>query len=143
MSTEARTPMVRLAKRSDMSPRMIWCIRFGSILIALLLGCIPILLTGSNPIAAYEVIVAGSLSRPIYIRQTIRIAIPLLGCALAIAPCFKMRFWNIGAEGQITMGAVFASYFALFWVNRIPHRHGYCQCHRWWYMGLDSSILQG
>ena len=121
MSTEARTPMVRLAKRSDMSPRMIWCIRFGSILIALLLGCIPILLTGSNPIAAYEVIVAGSLSRPIYIRQTIRIAIPLLGCALAIAPCFKMRFWNIGAEGQITMGAVFASYFALFWVNRIPH----------------------
>ena len=31
---------------------------------------------------------------------------PLLGCALAIAPCFKMHFWNIGAEGQITAGAI-------------------------------------
>ena len=31
--------------------------------------------------------------------------IRLLGCALAIAPCFKMRFWNIGAEGQITAGS--------------------------------------
>ena len=121
MSGEIRIPMIRLAKRSDMNPRTVWLIRFGSIVIALILGCIPILLTGSNPIAAYGVIIDGSLSRPIYIRQTVRIAIPLLGCALAIAPCFKMRFWNIGAEGQITMGAVFASYFALFWVNRIPH----------------------
>ena len=121
MSGEIRIPMIRLAKRSDMNPRTVWLIRFGSIVIALILGCIPILLTGSNPIAAYGVIIEGSLSRPIYIRQTVRIAIPLLGCALAIAPCFKMRFWNIGAEGQITMGAVFASYFALFWGNRIPH----------------------
>ena len=49
-----------------------------------------------------------------------RIAIPLLGTALAIAPCFKMRFWNIGAEGQITAGAVAASYFALFWHDKLP-----------------------
>ena len=54
------------------------------------------------------------------IRQTVKIAIPLLGTALAIAPCFKMRFWNIGAEGQITAGAVAASYFALFWADRLP-----------------------
>ena len=45
---------------------------------------------------------------------------PLLGCALAIAPCFKMRFWNIGAEGQITAGAIAASYFALYWVGKVP-----------------------
>ena len=32
-----------------------------------------------------------------------------------------MRFWNIGAEGQITMGAMAATYFALFWADRIPH----------------------
>ena len=49
-----------------------------------------------------------------------KIAIPLLGTALAIAPCFKMRFWNIGAEGQITAGAVAASYFALFWYDKLP-----------------------
>ncbi len=103
-----------------MDPKAVWAIRIGSIIVALILGAIPMLLTGANPIEAYSVIVSGSLSRPIYVKQTIRTAIPLLGCALAIAPCFKMRFWNIGAEGQITMGAIFASYFALFWAGRIP-----------------------
>ena len=104
-----------------MDRKKIWMIRVGSIVIALILGFVPILLTGNNPFSAYGVIIQGSLSRPIYFRQTGKIAVPLLCCALAIAPCFKMRFWNIGAEGQITIGAVFATYFALFWSDRIPH----------------------
>lgn len=118
--SEVRTPLFRLAKREAMSREKIWAIRVGSIIIALILGCIPIMLTGNNPISAYAVIVQGSVSRPIYIRQTVKIAIPLLGCALAIAPCFKMRFWNIGAEGQITMGAVAATFFALNFAKTIP-----------------------
>ena len=121
MSAETGTPFVRLAKRTDMDPRKVWLIRVGSIVVALILGCLPMLLTGNNPFAAYGVIIQGSVSRPIYLKQTIRTAIPLLGCALAIAPCFRMKFWNIGAEGQITMGAVFATYFALYWSDRIPH----------------------
>jgi simple sugar transport system permease protein len=44
----------------------------------------------------------------------VKIAVPLLGAALAIAPAFRMKFWNIGAEGQILMGGIAASYFALF-----------------------------
>ena len=64
--------------------------------------------------------ISGALGKKSAIRQTVKIAVPLLGCALAIAPCFKMRFWNIGAEGQITAGAIAASYFALFWANRLP-----------------------
>lgn len=118
---EERTPFIRLAKRGSMDPRKIWLIRVSSIVIALILGFIPILLTGNNPIAAYGVIIDGSLSRPVYIRQTVKIAVPLLGCALAIAPCFKMRFWNIGGEGQITMGAVAATFFALNFAGTIPH----------------------
>ncbi len=118
---EDRTPFIRLAKRAEMDRRKVWAIRVGSIIVALLLGCIPMMLTGNNPFAAYGVIIQGSLSRPIYFRQTVKIAVPLLCCALAIAPCFKMRFWNIGAEGQITMGAMAATYFALFWADRIPH----------------------
>lgn len=118
---EERTPFIRLAKRGSMDPRKIWLIRVSSIVIALILGFIPILLTGNNPLAAYGVIIDGSLSRPVYIRQTVKIAVPLLGCALAIAPCFKMRFWNIGGEGQITMGAVAATFFALNFAGTIPH----------------------
>ena len=116
-----KTPLIRLAKRTEMKRSSMWMIRVGSILVALLLGCLPMILTGTNPFSAYGVIIQGSLSRPVYLKQTIRTAIPLLGCALAIAPCFKMKFWNIGAEGQITMGAVAATYFALFWHDRIPH----------------------
>ena len=121
MSSENRTPFIRLTKRAEMDRKKVYLIRISSIIIALILGCIPMILTGNNPITAYGVIISGSVSRPVYLKQTIRTAIPLLGCAIAIAPCFKMRFWNIGAEGQITMGAVLASYFALYWSSRLPH----------------------
>ena len=121
MSEEVRTPLIRLEKRSGMDKKKIWAIRVASILVALILGCIPMIISGNNPFSAYGVIIQGSLSRPVYIRQTIKIAIPLLGCALAIAPCFKMRFWNIGAEGQITIGAMCATYFALYWYDKVPH----------------------
>ncbi|MBQ0071325.1 MAG: ABC transporter permease, partial [Spirochaetales bacterium] len=92
----------------------------GSIVVALLLGCIPILLAGQNPFTSYGVMIQGSLSKSGYIKQTVKRAIPLLGCALAIAPCFKMKFWNIGAEGQITMGAIFATFFAIKFQNTLP-----------------------
>ncbi len=121
MREEKGTPFIRLAKRAEMDRKKVYLIRVLSIVFALILGCIPIMLTGNNPFSAYSVIVSGSLSRPVYIKQTIRTAIPLLGCAIAIAPCFKMKFWNIGAEGQITMGAVAATYFALFYADKIPH----------------------
>ena len=116
---ETKTPFIRLAKRDAMESWKIWCIRLGSILFALVLGALVISITGVNPVTAYGTILSGALGKKTAIRQTVKIAIPLLGCALAIAPCFKMRFWNIGAEGQITAGAIAASYFALFWTDRL------------------------
>ena len=117
---EQKTPLIRLAKRDGMSAGQVWGIRIGSFVVAILIGALIFLVMGSNPLAAYGTIVSGSLGKSTAIRQTVRIAIPLLGTALAIAPCFKMRFWNIGAEGQITAGAVAASYFALFWHDKLP-----------------------
>ena len=110
---ENKTPLIRLAKRDGIDPKKATAIRAGSIVFALILGSIPIALTGANPLQAYGIMVTGSVSKAIYLKQTIKIAIPLLVCALAIAPCFKMRFWNIGAEGQLTFGAICASYFAI------------------------------
>ena len=120
MSREKKTPLLRLAKRDGMEGWKVWCIRAGSILFALLLGALVMALAGANPVTAYGAMISGALGKKSAIRQTVKIAVPLLGCALAIAPCFKMRFWNIGAEGQITAGAIAASYFALFWANRLP-----------------------
>ncbi len=121
MDHEKKVPLIRLAKRDGMEGWKVWCIRAGSIVLALVLGALVMgLVNGVDPITAYGTILSGSLGKKTAIRQTVKIAVPLLGCALAIAPCFKMRFWNIGAEGQITAGAVAASYFALYWVGRVP-----------------------
>lgn len=54
------------------------------------------------------------------IQATVKFMIPLLMSSLGVTLAFKMKFWNIGAEGQIIMGAVFASYFALFY-SKLPH----------------------
>ena len=120
MNEIIKEPLIRLAKRDSMPSWKIWCIRIGSIILALLLGALIIGAIGVNPLQAYGTIISGSLGKKSAIRQTVKIAVPLLGCALAIAPCFKMRFWNIGAEGQITAGAIAATYFALHWVDKVP-----------------------
>ena len=117
---EQNTPLIRLAKRDDMPRWQVWCIRGGSFVAAILLGALIFLIMGHSPVSAYGTILSGSLGKKTAVWQTVKIAIPLLGTALAIAPCFKMRFWNIGAEGQITAGAVAASYFALFWYDKLP-----------------------
>ena len=117
---EGNTPLVRLAKRDAMPRGQVWAIRVGSFVLAILIGALIFLLLGHSPFQGYATILDGSLGKATVFRQTVRIAVPLLGTALAIAPCFKMRFWNIGAEGQITAGAVGASYFALFWADKLP-----------------------
>ncbi|MCQ2412733.1 MAG: ABC transporter permease [Sphaerochaetaceae bacterium] len=120
MSDVKKTPLIRLAKRDAMDPKYAMLIRIGSILLALIIGSIPIILTGVNPFKAYGVIIKGSLSNSIYLKQTIKIAIPLLVCSLAIGPCFKMKFWNIGAEGQLTFGAICSAFVAINLGGKIP-----------------------
>ena len=120
MNEAVKTPLLRMAKRTSISPAAAWAIRLGSIVLALLLGSIAVAITGNNPIQAYGTMIKGSLGSKVYLRQTIKIAIPLLGCALAIAPCFKMRFWNIGAEGQITAGALAATFVARNLTGKVP-----------------------
>lgn len=110
---ENKTPLIRLSKKTTFSKTEAWLIRASSFVVALLIGAIFFAAMGHNPFDAYKTLVTGSLGKATAIRQTIKIAIPLLGTGLALAPCFKMRYWNIGAEGQITAGAIAASFFAL------------------------------
>lgn len=128
---EHNSPLIRLAKRDAMPSGKVWLLRGAALLAALLLGGLVIVIARWSAelnifanlmqgFTAYGTVVDGALGKPTAIRQTVKIAIPLLGCALAIAPCFKMRFWNIGAEGQITAGATLATYFALFWGDKLP-----------------------
>ncbi|MGH2375299.1 MAG: ABC transporter permease [bacterium] len=68
---------------------------------------------GINPLRAYAVIFGDTLnaqSAPEILRQTI----PLLLCGVGLVLAFRAQFWNIGAEGQLLMGAVGATAVALF-----------------------------
>ena len=109
-----KEPAVRIVKRASISPARAWLIRITAIVLAFAVGGLLILALGHNPLAVYSDMFSGALSTKTSKIATAKIAIPLLGTALAIAPAFKMKFWNIGAEGQIMAGAIAASYFALF-----------------------------
>lgn len=119
-AAEHREPLVRIAKRTDISRGKSWAIRAAAIVLALLLGALIMLLLGHNPIMVYADMVRGSLGTQTGRRETVKIAVPLLGAAVAIAPAFLMKFWNIGAEGQILAGGIAATYFALFWADSLP-----------------------
>lgn len=96
---------------------------FLSLVCALIIGAIFILCLGKNPFTVYGVIISGAFKSArtgSYVFKTIGYAIPLVITSIAVSIAFKMKFWNIGAEGQMIAGAIFASYFALF-QSQIPH----------------------
>lgn len=121
MHSSGKTPLIRLAKRDGMAGAGQWGIRIAAILLALVVGGLVILLSGNNPIQGYAIIVEGALGKTSGIRQTVKNFIPLLGTALAIAPCFKMRFWNIGAEGQVLAGGLAAAACMICLGDKLPN----------------------
>jgi len=115
-----KEPFIRIARRTDISRTKAWIIRIVSVFFSLVTGGLLILALGHNPVAVYRDMITGSVSTKTALIATAKIFVPLLGASLSIAPAFKMRFWNIGTEGQILAGAIAASYFALFQYQNYP-----------------------
>jgi simple sugar transport system permease protein len=109
-----KKPVFRAVQRTDIAPGAAFALRAIAIVLALCTGGLFILMLGHNPIAVYGSMLAGSLGTNIALTETIKMTIPLVVTSLGVTLAFRMRFWNIGAEGQICIGAVAASYFALF-----------------------------
>jgi simple sugar transport system permease protein len=103
--------------REPLAPQKVLGIRLLAVVLALVTGGLIILSLGHNPFAVYGEMINGSLGSVTVLRETIRIAVPLLITALGLSLAFRMRFWNIGGEGQILFGGIAASYFALFHYN--------------------------
>ncbi|HSB00789.1 MAG TPA: ABC transporter permease, partial [Anaerolineales bacterium] len=101
---------IRLEPRLTEPPR--WypaLVSLGAIVIALILGGIGITFAGGDPIASYLHIAKASFGEVGVLSDTIVKATPILLTALACAVAFRMKLWNIGAEGQFVMGAFGAS----------------------------------
>jgi len=118
-------PIARIVKRKELSKKQAVLLRVFAFLLAIIAGGVFIWLMGKNPLEAYKLIIkgafVGSERNPLSsIQATVIVGVPLLIVSLGLSFAFKMKFWNIGAEGQIIMGGIFASYFALFHSN-LPH----------------------
>jgi len=107
MNKHAHAPIVHLSKRKSLPWYAAWGIRGGAIILALIVGAIvTTMLTGQNPLQVYGTIFSGAFGTPrrIWILgQNIAI---LLCISLALTPAFKMKFWNIGGEGQVLIGGL-------------------------------------
>lgn len=109
--------MFRVVKRTDLTKKQSVSYRLIAILLALLTTGIFILFLGFNPLEIYIKMLDGSFGSMYRFKEAIIQAIPLIVTSLGISVAFRMKFWNIGAEGQIIIGAFAASYFALYWSN--------------------------
>ena len=119
-TAQAKEPLLRMVRRDTISSQKSWGIRAAAFLLSLVTGGIVILMLGHNPISVYISMVKGAWGSKTVIYETVKIAIPLLITAIGISFAFKMKFWNIGGEGQILVGAVAAGAFGLFTAHIFP-----------------------
>lgn len=112
-----REPLFHVVKHAERSPQQTILLRVVAVLLSIVVGGLFILAIGQNPIAIYGAILEGAFRSQMALQATVKFAIPLCICALGVTLAFKMKFWNIGGEGQLIMGAVFASFFALNFPN--------------------------
>ena len=102
-----RGSLFHISKRDTLPLPKALAIRGGIILLALVFcGLITTLLTGENPINVYGTILKGAFGTARKSWVTWQNVAILLGISLAVTPAFKMRFWNIGAEGQTLIGCL-------------------------------------
>ena len=112
---------IRLSKRESLPLYKSLLIRLAAVLLALLLCAIVIIsVTDLNPFEVYGGILSGAFGTKRRLWVTIRDTLVLLLVAVGLIPAFKMRFWNIGAEGQILMGGL-ASAALMIYCPNVPN----------------------
>ena len=119
---KTKAPRFHISKRGMIPRSQTWMIRGAAIILALILcGIITTMMTGLNPIKVYTTIFEGnfSTSRRIWVlAQNIAI---LLAISLAMAPAYKMRFWNIGGEGQVLIGCLATAACMILLGDKVPN----------------------
>ena len=103
-----KEPFLQVSKRRNKArwqERLL--IRFIALILALIVcGAVIVALVKMNPVDVYKAIWDGAMGSERRLWQTIRDTMVLLCISIGLAPAFKMKFWNIGAEGQVLMGAL-------------------------------------
>ena len=123
-----REPFIHITKRDDMTVGKTVLAYVAGIVCALVIcSAIIIFITGSNPIELFASMFEGFIGNASanigvnkkYIESIHGVAI-LLCISLAVTPAFKMKFWNIGAEGQALMGCLASAYCMIEFGGKMP-----------------------
>lgn len=117
-----KEPFVRILKRDTISKSKAWRIRLIAVLFSLVVCALVIVaITQQNPIKVYLGIVDGAVGTKRRMWVTIRDALTLLIISVGLTPAFKMKFWNIGAEGQVLMGGAATAAIMIYFGNAMPN----------------------
>ena len=113
--SKVHEPLFHIIKRTAMPKWQSWIVRIVSVLAALIVcGVVTVLLTGEDPIQVYVKMVEGAIGTERRIWTLAQNTAMLLCVALAVTPAFKMKFWNIGAEGQVLAGGLASAACMIF-----------------------------
>ena len=114
-------PLFHIAKRDSIPSWKAWLIRVAAIIFALIVcGLLTMFLTGENPISVYASMIDGAIGTERRIWRLLQDLAILLCISLAVTPAFKMKFWNIGAEGQVLIGGLATAACSMFLSNSLP-----------------------
>jgi ABC-type uncharacterized transport system permease subunit len=90
-----------------------------AVLLSLFIGAIVLLISGANPLEAYLALLKGAFGSQAAVQRTLEKATPLVFTGLAVAFAFKGGLFNIGAQGQLLLGAIVAAAIG-FGISGLP-----------------------
>lgn len=110
MQSNNKEPLIRIVKRNGLKKRYAALLYLISVIVALGIGAILLLSLQANPVEYYkQMFTLGTIDNKFAYLQYenyIKEFVPLLITSLALSLAFKMKFWNIGGEGQFILGAL-------------------------------------
>ena len=101
-------------RRLEPSRLIAFLVPVASFILALIMGGILLLAAGVDPIETYKAMFDGAFGSSYARSEMLVKAIPLMLTGLAVSIAFRMLFWNIGAEGQLVIGAIATAWVPLF-----------------------------
>ena len=122
MNKQNNAPLFHIVKRGALPWYQAWGIRAAAIVLALLFcALVTSLTTGENPLQVYSTMIYGAVDTPRKIWILGQNIALLLCVSLAVTPAFRMRFWNIGGEGQVLAGALAAAACMICLSDKLPN----------------------
>jgi len=116
-----REPLFHLSKRKEIGWAQAMLIRAIAIILALAVcALVTMVFTGQNPVDIFWTIFEGSFGSERRFWVMMQNLAMLLCISLAVAPAFRMRFWNIGGEGQIMIGVLASASCMILLGGKLP-----------------------